>query len=227
MARAVWDRFCRQAPHGVWSMNLSSRRRASRIVTAAAGVGLLSAVASLDFTSAQVAPRDEIRLGCGPYCRSAAPLGVGVGPGRDSVTIVSNGTVTLDADDYLPVTLTCHLAVQCSGSLLVDGYGPDGRHFDGRSDLVVDAGATATLAVGLPAALVEYIRAHNPPCPPSAPGVGACPAAVGIHTDVGPSFGCDGKVYWGPTHTGLPPCGQRPVNGFRVLSSATQQVQAA
>jgi hypothetical protein len=208
-------------------MDLRLRWRADRTVTTAAAVGLLSAVAAAAFTSAHADPDGEIRLGCGTYCRSAAPLGVGVGPGRESVTIVPSGGVTLDADDYLPVTLTCDLPVQCSGSLLVDGYSSDGRHFDGRSDLVVDAGATATLAVRLPAALVEYIRAHNPPCPPPSTGPETCPARLGILADVGPSFGCDGKVYWGPTQSGLPPCGQGPVNGFRVLSSATLQVRAA
>jgi hypothetical protein len=208
-------------------MDSKSGRRAHRTAVAAAAVGLLTAVASVALVSAHADPSGETRLGCGAYCRSAAPLGVGVGPGRESVTIVGNGTATLDADGYLPVTLACNLSVQCTGSLLVDGYSSDGRHFDGRSDLVVDAGATATLAVRLPAELVDHIRAHDPPCPPSSTGTEACPARLGVLADVGPSFGCDGKVYWGPTQTGLPPCGTGPVNGFRVLSSASLLVRSA
>jgi hypothetical protein len=103
------------------------------------------------------------RLGCSTYCQNAGGVG---GPTQPPVTVVSNRTVTADADGYVPVTVTCNLSVQCSGALIVDlevatemtiaGYPT------GRSDLVVDAGATRTIAVPVQARLIAYLRSHGP-----------------------------------------------------------------
>jgi hypothetical protein len=161
----------------------------------------------------QASAGGEQRLGCGTYCQDAAPLGGNVGPGQTSVTIVSNGTVTLDADGYLPVTVKCKLSMPCKGSLVATDYGFDGPAI-GRSDLQVNTGATATLGIKLPEALATYIRSHSP-------------QVLSVLADVGPSFGCDGKVYEGETHTGLPPCGREPVKGFSVMSTGHLNVIAA
>jgi hypothetical protein len=64
-------------------------------------------------------------------------------------------------------------AVQCRGALLVDLSAdtgakdvggtpistPVGR---GRSDLVVDAGATRTIGVPVPASAIAYLQSHGP-----------------------------------------------------------------
>jgi hypothetical protein len=156
---------------------------------------------------------NEVRLGCGTYCQDAAPLGGNVGPGQTSVTILFSGTVTLDADGYLPVTVTCDLPVPCKGSLIATGYAFGGPSV-GRSDLQVNAGTTATLGVKLPEALVAYIRSHDP-------------QVLSVLADVGPSFGCDGMTYEGNTRSGFPPCGYGPVKGFSVLSTGDLKVVAA
>jgi hypothetical protein len=241
-----------------WSMALSSRRSARRsITTAAVGLLALGFVASCGKTSessAPVAPTTtsqsasaaasvpvqptttqsasaigEVRPGCGTYCQSAGPLQGAPGEGQDAVTIVSGGTVTLDPDGYLPVTLTCNLSVQCRGSVIAtggeyhgDAAGPD-QQWTGRSDLLVDAGATATLGLRMPAPLVAYIRAHNPPCAPPTGTSPDCPAPVGVLVDSGPSFGC---ALTAAVDTGLPNCGLYDVQGFHIVSSTRLSVVA-
>jgi hypothetical protein len=214
-------------------MALSSRWPARRsITTAVVALTTLAFLASCGGNKNSVHPTTtsqpadssgEVRLGCGTYCQSAGGLAGTLGPGQDAVTIVSSGTVTLGADGYLSVTLTCNLSVPCRGSLLIQGVKEEDPHMVGRSDLLVDAGATATLGVGLPDPLVASIRAHNPPCPPppSDPYMVSCPAAVFVLADAGPSFGCAGKA----EGTGLPFCGG-PVNGFRVVSVGNLRVVA-
>jgi hypothetical protein len=225
-----------------WSMAPSSRQPARRTITTAgvglAALGLLVSCGADTSPSSQSKPATavdqsstspptsdsgEVRLGCGTYCQSAGGLAGTVPPGQDAVTIVSSGTLTLGADGYLSVTLTCNLSVQCKGSLVVQGVDEEDPDALGRSDLLVNAGATATLGVGLPDRLVADIRAHNPPCPPppSDPYMVSCPAAVFVISDIGPSFGCAGKA----EGTGLPYCGG-PVNGFRVVSFRSLRVVA-
>jgi hypothetical protein len=143
-------------------------------VTVIAVVGLVSSGLSAS-TGANKAVADPSgdRLGCNTYCQNAGGYG-GVGaPSRDSVTIVSRGTVTADADGYVPVTLKCNLSVQCSGALIVELRVNTGAKDvvgnpiktpvgEGRSDLLVDAGATRTIAVPLPAPVIAYLRSHGP-----------------------------------------------------------------
>jgi len=154
-------------------MALSSRRPVERSITRAA-VGLITAgfLASCGVNTIAGAPVEqtttsqpasasgEVRLGCGTYCQSAGPLGGDTGTGVTAVTIVSSGTVTLDADGYVPVTVTCNLSVQCSGGLFAENNWA-GRG-GGRSDLLIDAGATRTFGVRQGPDSLAYIRSHGP-----------------------------------------------------------------
>jgi hypothetical protein len=101
-----------------------------------------------------VADSSGDRLGCGTYCQSAGGYGA---PGGykppPAATLISSGTVTADADGYAPVTLTCNLQVQCMGALLMGG---------GRSDLLVNAGATRTIAVPLSPQVFAGLKANGP-----------------------------------------------------------------
>jgi hypothetical protein len=161
-------------------MALSWRRPAARSITTAA-VGLLTlgflvscggnaspstqssaaAGASVGQTAATSQPSSasgEVRLGCGTYCQSAGGVG-GPGPtGQPAVTIVSSGTVAVDADGYAPVTVTCNLSVQCRGALVISGAGDVCK-----SDLVLDAGATATFGVRLSARALYFVQHQGVP----------------------------------------------------------------
>ena len=122
--------------------------------------------------------------------RSARAREATAAPGRPPVeyaVTVASGAVTADSDGYVPVTLTCHLSVQCSGVVIVNG-----PTFGGRSDLVADAGATRTIGVPLGASAIGYLRSNGPTAlnvtadaRQSAglqPGVG--PAAINIHSQL-------------------------------------------
>jgi hypothetical protein len=198
------------------SMALSFRWPAGRS-TAAALAGLVTAGFVMPFAVTPSARADgESRLGCGTYCQAAGPLAGSIGPGREAVTILASGIVTLDADGYLPVTLTCNLSVQCTGVL---SSGIPGMAFVARSDLLVNPGATATLGLRYPAAAVADIQAHSPPCRSSS--TDSCPESVGVLANVGPSFGCEVAM----PNVGLPPC-HWPINGFSPLSTAQLRVVA-
>jgi hypothetical protein len=85
-----------------------------------------------------------------------------------SGALAASGTVTADADGYVPVALRCDRPVQCRGALLVDLSAdtgakdvggtpistPVGR---GRSDLVVNAGATRTIGAPVPGSAIAYL----------------------------------------------------------------------
>ncbi len=139
----------------------------ARRSTVAAVAGLVTAGFVTPFAVTPSARADgETRLGCETYCQAAGPLAGGGREGREAITIHSSRTVALDADGYLPVTLTCNLSVQCRGVLTA---GMVEVRFIARSDLLVNAGATATLGVALPAQAVAYLRAHaygNQPAKP-------------------------------------------------------------
>ncbi len=176
-------------------MALSSRRSARRSITTAA-VGLLtvgfvascgaktsqsvtantssSTTAVAAPTTTQPPPGGE-RLGCATYCQNAGGYGAAgnANPPPPAVTLDSTGTVTADADGYVPVTVTCNLPGQCAGVLIlslsadtgaVDNFGsPMPTNVGGgRSDLLVDAGATRTIGVQLDAAAIAFLRSHGP-----------------------------------------------------------------
>jgi hypothetical protein len=200
------------------------RRRVGRSITVVVAVLCLGIVVCCGNIGSARADSGEDRPGCGTYCQAAGPLAGGIGEGREAVTIHSSRTVVLDPDGYLPVTVTCNLSVQCRGVL---SAGVAGLDFTARSDLLVNAGATATLGVGLPAAAVAHIRAQTPPCPSptgSRDALGRplfdCPERAGVLANVGPSFGCEIA-----SHVGLPPC-HWPIDGFTPLSSAELSVVA-
>jgi hypothetical protein len=113
-----------------------------------------------------VADPGETRPGCGTYCQSAGQYGAAGQPPPSPVTILSTGTVTVEPDGYVPVTLKCNAKVQCQGALLLKLSGwsnPQGMSWvTGRSDLVVNAGATQTIGVAVPAAAIAYVRSHGP-----------------------------------------------------------------
>jgi hypothetical protein len=163
-------------------------------------------------TTSQASSGGEQRLGCSTYCQSAGGIAGRTDTGQDAVTIVSRGTVTPDADGYIPVILTCNLSEQCRGALVVQGVSDETESL-ARSDLLVGPGATATFGVHLPPALMAYIRAYSPPCGRGVP-TNECPAAFFVLADTGPTFGC---ARLGDAEPGLPSC-HGPVNGFRVLA---------
>jgi hypothetical protein len=180
----------------------------------------------MPFAAATNARADgETRLGCGTYCQAAGPLAGGIGPGREAVTIVASRMVTLDADGYLPVTMTCNLSVQCTGVLT---GGIAGMSFTARSDLLINPRATATLGLPMPAQAVAYLKAHSPPCPTSSNGAVRCPETVGVLANVAPSFGCQVAA----PNSGLPRCRgdapgtSWPINGYTPLSDAQLTVIA-
>ena len=97
---------------------------------------------------------DGDRLGCGTYCQNAGGYGAPGGPKPPpAVTLVSGRTVTADADGYAPVTLRCNLQVQCMGALIMGG---------GRSDLLVNAGATRTIGVPLSPQVFASLKSNGP-----------------------------------------------------------------
>lgn len=160
------------------------------------------------------------RLGCGTYCQAAGILNGGAGGGQPAVTVVPSGPVTADADGYAPVVLTCNLTVQCQGSLVLSlnrpGFQEQG-YTAGKSDVVVDAGATTTIDVPLDAVAVEWLQSHGP-------------TGLGVIVDAGLSFACDGSAWApdAPTKLGLPPCGTGEgapvIDGFDVFSGGDLNV---
>ena len=103
------------------------------------------------------------------------------------VAVVPSGTVTADADGYAPVVLTCNLTVQCRGALVLVLHRPgfeEQGYIAGKSDVVVDAGATTTLGVPLDAVSLDWLESHGS-------------TDFSVVVDAGLSFGCDGSA-WAP-----------------------------
>jgi hypothetical protein len=121
-------------------------------------------------TSTSPPPAGEVRLGCGTACQSAGGYG-GANPENKTwvdTTKVVGGAVHLDADGYVPVTVTCLVPATCQGyiTLGVKG-GPQSDlcgnyHHDGCSDMVINANSTQTFGVRLLPAALAYARAHSP-----------------------------------------------------------------
>lgn len=98
---------------------------------------------------------DGDRLGCSTYCQNAGGYGApgNAGGPPSAVTLVDTGTVTADADGYAPVTLQCHRPVQCRGVLMIGG---------GKSDLLVNGGATRTIGVPLSPQVFASLKSNGP-----------------------------------------------------------------
>jgi hypothetical protein len=130
-------------------------------------VGLVT-LGSLTPWGAVKAAADETRPGCGTFCQSAGQYGAPGGGNKTlAVTIDSSGTVTPDPDGYVPVTVTCNLQVQCTGALLLElaGWSNPGDSMSwvtGRADLPVNAGATQTIGVRVPAGAIDFVRSNGP-----------------------------------------------------------------
>ena len=135
-----------------------------RVLAALLGLIALALVAPW---AAPKAVADGDRLGCGTACQSAGQYGAAGSNGPQGVTILSSGTVTPDPDGYVPVTFACHMPTQCAGSVVLELAGfsnaQDRLPFvTGRSDLVVNGGATRTIGIPVPAAAVAYVRSQGP-----------------------------------------------------------------
>jgi hypothetical protein len=84
------------------------------------------------------------------------------------VVKLGGGAVSIDADGYVPVTVTCLIPATCRGviTLQIEGYTmPESTtrvEFPGRSDLVVNANSTQTIGVPLNAEGLAFARAHSP-----------------------------------------------------------------
>ncbi len=115
-----------------------------------------------------VADPGENRPGCGTYCQSTGQYGAPGGADKKlAVTIDSSGTLTPEADGYVPITVTCNLQVQCMGALVLELRGwsnpEDPMPFvTGRCDLPVNAGATQTIGVRVPTAAIAFVRSNGP-----------------------------------------------------------------
>jgi hypothetical protein len=148
--------------------SMSSRRSAGRsITTVAVGFVTLGLLACYGANTAAADQGSGDRLGCGTFCASAGQYGAAGDPPPSPITILSSGTVTADADGYVPVTLKCNAKVQCHGALLLGLHGwsnPQDRlsWITGRSDLVVDPGATRTIGVPVPAGALAFLRSRGP-----------------------------------------------------------------
>jgi hypothetical protein len=110
---------------------------------------------------------DGDRLGCGTACQSAGQYGAPGSNGPQGVTILTSGTVAPDPDGYVPVTFACHMPTQCVGSVVLELAGfsnPDDRlpWVTGRSDLVVNGGATRTIGIPVAAPAIAYVRSQGP-----------------------------------------------------------------
>jgi hypothetical protein len=148
--------------------SMSSRRSAGRsITTVAVGFVTLGLLACYGANTAAADQGSGDRLGCGTFCASAGQYGAAGVFAPSPVTILSSGTVTADADGYVPVTLKCNVKVQCQGALTVALSGWSNPQdslswITGRSDLVVDAGATRTIGVPVPAGALAFVRSQGP-----------------------------------------------------------------
>ncbi len=88
-------------------------------------------------------------LGCHSYCQQAGGYGGGAPPGIPHMTeIITRGSVTLSAG-AVPIQVTCKFDRQCRGALLLLSAGTSVTQDLGRSDLIVDTGATRTIAIPL------------------------------------------------------------------------------
>jgi len=93
---------------------------------------------------------DPARLGCGQYCRQAAPYGGDEGGKAELVSYAGPDSVQL-AGDLVPVEVECNAELPCRGSITLfeSLQGGGGGQELGRSDLEVPAGGTRNLGVEL------------------------------------------------------------------------------
>jgi hypothetical protein len=137
---------------------------------AACSGGSTSSQPVLVDTSTSPAPSGEVRQGCGTDCQNAGGYGGANPEGKTWVhtTKVAGGAVNLDADGYVPVTVTCLVAAPCKGYITLEVNGGPrsdlcgNYHHDGCSDMAVNANSTRTFGVPLRPDALAYARSHSP-----------------------------------------------------------------
>jgi hypothetical protein len=88
------------------------------------------------------------RLGCGEYCQQAGGYGGG-SAGGPMVSIDTGRRVEALPDGSVPITMTCLFPATCEGAVLATSHGSSISVEGGRSDLLVEAGSSRTIAVPL------------------------------------------------------------------------------
>src|SRR5687767_9208268 len=90
---------------------------------------------------------DPARLGCAQFCQQAGGIGDG-STGMKMLTIDVGDSVQALPDGAVPVTMTCLFTAPCEGAVLLNTdltrYPPEEG---GRSDVLVEAGSSRTIAV--------------------------------------------------------------------------------
>jgi len=148
--------------------NTSSSTQTSAAVSASAGQDPASSSTNSNppaTTPPASSAGREVRPGCGSYCQSAGGYGAPGEKGVSAVTVVSSGTVTADPDGFLPLTLTCNLPAQCSGTIqicIADGGNTGMAMNCGRTDELLEAGATQTVGIPMPTSALGFLRSHGP-----------------------------------------------------------------
>ena len=143
---------------------MSSILRAMLITCVAFGVAVLAGCGSSGTSAAH--------LGCDQFCQQAGTP-QGDGPPATDIRIDTRGTILPLSDGTIPITVTCRASRACSsGSLLIMGPFNDAVHSQsvecaptdacmGRSNLVVAAHSTRTIAVPLTAAGRQLLDTHR------------------------------------------------------------------
>jgi hypothetical protein len=92
---------------------------------------------------------EPARLGCGQFCQQAGGIGDG-SSGMKMLTIDVGDSVEALPDGAVPVAMTCRFNASCEGALLLNSdVTPFPPEEGSRSDLLVDAGSSRTIAVPL------------------------------------------------------------------------------
>lgn len=89
------------------------------------------------------------RLGCAEFCQQAGGIGDG-STGMKMLTIDVGDSVEALSDGAVPVAMTCRFTAPCEGAVLLNSdVTPFPPEKGGRSDLLVNAGSSRTIAVPL------------------------------------------------------------------------------
>jgi hypothetical protein len=151
-----------------WLASCGAAEKSSTPVAAApssiAGATLGAQPQATPPSAPQTRTRTGDRLGCGTDCQSAGGYGAPGDEGVQAVTILSSGTVPLDPDGYVPLTLTCNLPVLCDGEIRACAEVPDSAGSGmgcGRSDGEVGPNTTRTIGIALPTPVLSVVRAQG------------------------------------------------------------------
>jgi hypothetical protein len=101
------------------------------------------------------AANEPARLGCGTYCQQAGGYGGG-STAPPMVRIETTSPVESSPDGTAPITMTCLFRTRCVGAVLLSSDSV--RIPPGRSDLLIAAHSSRTLAVPLSDAQREALQ---------------------------------------------------------------------